>query len=132
MTREPARRKDNRCAQCRRPLPEITRAMRKYAGDQLDRDPFCSSDCCREWHRKHRGIEFQEHTPRPTETARRISKWSGAEEIRQRRERIKREGLPPGHAESAANYKNGCRCDGCRASFSKWQRAHRARKKVAA
>ena len=49
--REPRVRKDGRCARpgCNRKLPRSKRA-KKYAGDWLELDPFCSSRCCRAFH----------------------------------------------------------------------------------
>lgn len=46
---DPKVRKDGRCAQCRKPKPVLKPSLRKYAGDQTERDPFCSSLCCRRW-----------------------------------------------------------------------------------
>ena len=45
---EPRVRGDGRCARpgCNRKLPRSKRA-KKYAGDWLDLDPWCSSRCCR-------------------------------------------------------------------------------------
>jgi hypothetical protein len=39
----------DRCAVCRKPLLR-TRQQRRYAGGQIDSDPFCSSRCCRVWY----------------------------------------------------------------------------------
>ena len=45
---DPPVRADGRCAleSCGKKR-KITAAARRYAGQQLDLDPFCSADCCR-------------------------------------------------------------------------------------
>lgn len=50
-TQDPPVRRDGRCATagCTRPLPRSKPAMR-YAGAQLETDPFCSTGCCRRFH----------------------------------------------------------------------------------
>lgn len=49
---EPTRRADGLCAlhECRKPLPQVTEVMRRYARNQIERDPFCSSRCCRTYY----------------------------------------------------------------------------------
>lgn len=49
---DPPVRADRLCALpgCRKPLVEITPRHRRYAGDALLMDPFCSSTCCRTYH----------------------------------------------------------------------------------
>ena len=51
MKSDPRVRRDGRCARkgCDRKLPRSKRAKR-YAGDWLELDPFCSSRCCRAFH----------------------------------------------------------------------------------
>ena len=53
MRADPARRNDGRCAlvSCRKKLRPATPVLRRYAGAQIDVDPFCSTECCRAWHR---------------------------------------------------------------------------------
>lgn len=46
---DPPRRADGRYFVCPKTIV-ITEAARKYAGVQLDLDPFCSVGCCRKWH----------------------------------------------------------------------------------
>ena len=46
---DPPVRADNLCAVCESPLPR-SKHSRRYAGVQLDVDPFCSTDCCRAYH----------------------------------------------------------------------------------
>ena len=48
---DPPVRADGRCAGpgCRK-LRKVSEQARKYAGAQLDLDPFCSTTCCRKWH----------------------------------------------------------------------------------
>ena len=45
---DPPVREDGRCAleSCGKPR-KLTKVARKYAGEQLDLDPFCSAVCCR-------------------------------------------------------------------------------------
>jgi hypothetical protein len=52
MKKDPRRRKNGTCAHrgCKRHLPEITSRHRRYAGDALLLDPFCSTECCKEYH----------------------------------------------------------------------------------
>lgn len=58
MTEDPKVRRDGRCARpgCRKPRPVTVltgkklRELRRYAGGQIDADPFCSSRCCRAFH----------------------------------------------------------------------------------
>lgn len=53
MRPDPERRPDLLCARfpaCRNRLPEITARHRRYGGEALLSEPFCSSRCCREWH----------------------------------------------------------------------------------
>lgn len=47
--RDPKVRADGRCAHCGKPRT-ITRQARRYAGYQLDADPFCSRLCCQAFH----------------------------------------------------------------------------------
>lgn len=53
MRKDP--RRTDRCPQCRKPMPPITKTMRTYAGPQIDAEPFCSTGCCKAWHR----VEFR-------------------------------------------------------------------------
>ena len=46
---DPLARPDGRCVVCLKPR-KVSAQARKYAGAQLDLDPFCSSRCCRRWH----------------------------------------------------------------------------------
>lgn len=47
---DPPRRADGRCAcGCGKKLP-ASKEARKYAGAQIDADPFASSECCKRWH----------------------------------------------------------------------------------
>jgi hypothetical protein len=48
---EPKPRKDGKCARpgCTRRLPR-SRNAKRYAGDWLELDPWCSSYCCRAFH----------------------------------------------------------------------------------
>ena len=48
---DPPVRADGRCAGpgCRKQRT-VSEQARKYAGVQLDLDPFCSTRCCRKWH----------------------------------------------------------------------------------
>lgn len=46
---DPPSRPDGRCVVCRKER-KVTEKARKYAGAQLDMDPFCSTVCCRLWH----------------------------------------------------------------------------------
>jgi len=46
---DPPVRADGRCAQCGKPR-KLTKQARRYAGYQLDADPFCSTHCCRAYH----------------------------------------------------------------------------------
>lgn len=48
--KDPRVRKDGKCVTCKKPKPVLKRSLRKYAGNQYDRDPFCSSRCCRRFH----------------------------------------------------------------------------------
>lgn len=56
MKKDPRVRKDGLCAEpsCRKPR-RITKQSRKYAGDAVVLDPFCSTECCRKWH----GVELE-------------------------------------------------------------------------
>lgn len=45
---EPRVRKDGKCANCRKPKPVLKQSLRRYCGDQYDRDPFCSAFCARQ------------------------------------------------------------------------------------
>lgn len=50
MLSDPPVRADGRCAcGCGRKLPR-SKQVRKYAGGQIDSDPFATTDCCRAWH----------------------------------------------------------------------------------
>ena len=49
MAADPPVRDDGCCIVCEKPRT-ITKQVRRYAGVQIDSDPFCSSRCCREWH----------------------------------------------------------------------------------
>lgn len=54
MRPDPARRPDGLCARfpaCRNRLPEITPRHRRYGGEALAKDPFCSTECCKAYHR---------------------------------------------------------------------------------
>lgn len=53
---DPPVRPDGRCALdgCNHRLPR-GKKLRKYAGVQLDMDPFCSAQCCR----THFGVEWR-------------------------------------------------------------------------
>lgn len=45
---DPKPRKDGGCAECGKPRrPERSR---RYAKQEAERDPFCSTECCRNWH----------------------------------------------------------------------------------
>lgn len=46
---DPLVRSDGLCAICLKPR-KVTEQARKYAGPQLDLDPYCSSACARRWH----------------------------------------------------------------------------------
>lgn len=48
---EPKPRRDGRCARagCAKKVVR-SKAVRRYAGDQIDREPFCSTECCRRYH----------------------------------------------------------------------------------
>jgi len=50
---DPPVRADGKCARvgCARDR-KLTKEARRYAGDQIEFDPFCSTECCR----KHHGI----------------------------------------------------------------------------
>jgi len=48
-TVDPPVRPDGCCAQCGGPRT-VTAQARKYAGYQVDLDPYCSARCCRRWH----------------------------------------------------------------------------------
>lgn len=103
---DPKVRKDGRCAQCRKPRATVTAAMRKYAGDQIDRDPFCSMACCRKWH----GCEL------PKGELSRYPKQSFGAVI------------PDDRclgAASVARYRAGCRCEDCRAVATEDRRRRR-------
>src|SRR5262245_48295450 len=132
MRRDPRVRKDNLCVQCMKPRRTVTREMRQYAGDQIERDPFCSSTCCRAWH----GTSLAPPAKAPPRMARhgttgsaykngcRCEECVGAQrEIsRRRRERARQNGVAPDHKPSVGNYKLGCMCDGCRAAARQWRR----------
>ena len=49
---DPPVRSDRRCAQrgCTRQLATITSRHRRYGGDALLVEPFCSTECCRAYH----------------------------------------------------------------------------------
>ena len=52
MIADPPVRPDRRCANpgCSKPLVEITARHRRYGGDAVSFDPFCSTECCRAYH----------------------------------------------------------------------------------
>jgi hypothetical protein len=109
-------------------MPTITPAIRKYSGDQIYAEPFCSRDCCQQYHGVQMSGVFTSHS-NPERIAKHIH---AAEESKKRRARNKSGGLYEGHAKSAANYRNGCRCDECRAAYRIWQVEKRAEKRRAA
>lgn len=49
---DPPRRDDGRCAlpDCNKRLPTITARHRRYGGEALLSEPFCSTECCRSYH----------------------------------------------------------------------------------
>lgn len=49
MKDDPPVRADGNCYGCGAPR-RITAQAQKYAGVQLELDPWCSSKCCRAWH----------------------------------------------------------------------------------
>lgn len=99
MKREPAR--GDTCAQCGNPMPAVTKTMRKYCGEQIDRDCFCSTGCCRVFHKQ----------PDP------VSSYVSFDPP----ERL----LAPCGTESS--YSRGCRCDACKAEASRMRAVRRAR-----
>jgi hypothetical protein len=46
---DPPVRPDGTCARCGKPR-HVNAQVRKYAGHQIDTDPFCSTACCRAHH----------------------------------------------------------------------------------
>lgn len=94
---EPAVRKDGHCHVCLK--PRRPERSQTYAKGCAQIDAFCSSDCARIYHRN----------PLP--------------------ERPTHPGRPPRVAlcGSSAAYKQGCRCDTCRAAQTAYGRAKRAR-----
>ena len=52
MKEDPKVRRDGRCALpgCTNRLAVMTERHRRYGGDVLLIEPFCSTDCCRVWH----------------------------------------------------------------------------------
>lgn len=129
MKEKRRRRKNGLCARpgCQKPLPTVTPAMRKYAGAQIDLDPYCSTACCK----LDYGVEIVEKYVDP-DKAERIAMYDNSDDNRRRRARIRAAGnrLPNGHTYSVANYRNGCYCDGCREAHRIWQREWRAKKRT--
>lgn len=77
---DPPVRKDGKCARdgCGR-LRKVTKQVRKYAGDQIDFDPFCSTECCRKFH----GLTWRNDNPDEELTEKRAE--AGRRRQRQRR-----------------------------------------------
>ena len=52
MRPDPERRPDGRCARpgCSKRLAESTARHRRYGGDAILSDPFCSTECCKAFH----------------------------------------------------------------------------------
>lgn len=49
---DPPRRRDGRCARrgCRKKIPAMTARHRRYGGDALLSEPFCSTECAKQYH----------------------------------------------------------------------------------
>ncbi len=45
----PPRRKNGKCRKCGKQMPRVTVQVRKYAGPDMDREPFCSTGCAKAW-----------------------------------------------------------------------------------
>jgi hypothetical protein len=86
MTADPPVRTDGRCVVCDKPRSPWR--SKRYGKLEAERDPFCSSTCCRVWH----GVSLRAtpSTSGPTSP----------------KPRIIRHGTERG-------YKDGCRCDSC-------------------
>lgn len=121
MRKDPRVRKDGRCAlpSCRKPRNP---KRNPYSGMEPFLDPFCSTNCCREYH----GAPRNELPHSMLGPATRIAQWDDG---RRRRERIRLAGLQPGHKHSEANYRNGCRCDGCKRAYSERRKQRREAKR---
>ena len=52
LKHDPPQRSDRRCSGpgCDNKLVTVTSRMRRYAGAQIEADPFCSTACCKRWH----------------------------------------------------------------------------------
>lgn len=156
---EPERRTDGLCARegCGKKLPEVTKQMRKYAGNQIEKDPFCSAKCCRIVYNavQNSPATSADHMQRMVVPCGTISayrygcrcescKTASRDSARKRRaarqehyraynkERMERLKAEPVTNHGAGGYRRGCRCPICTEAKAAYRREWNARQRLKA